>query len=653
MLNRYKTRGLILFSIFILIVSKSIVAASTSPVPPISNMQSGFLKQALFIGPVDPLELIHVTIWLKIKHKSQLDALVSQIYNPESANYQQFLSHKEYTKRFEPSLAIKNKIVNYFKQHGVHAEIVFSNIQVSATVKQIEDLFKIRLNQYHYHNKIVYANDRLATIPSEIAPFISDISGLDSVPRSKSRRHSAPKTASLIPKHWVPHLLQMAWRHFVPQALPSTTSLQGFSGSQLRTTYKLAQIERVNGTVIDGTGQTIVIVDGCDTATVNDIMNYSNHYNRLNNLPELNASNFSVVKHTGEPYQNHCNDPGDWNGEIMLDVQAAHTIAPGANIVLVLTDNVRNDQVAQAINYITRHNFQIGGFANAYILSNSWDNNYEEEHESLETILESASAQGMSINFAAGDCGDQTYNSSWTCSKLSDTPSVQYPVSSTYVTAVSGTSLFVDTNWNYAFETGWGTLVNGAFYSGSMGGISQYRNAPTWQNSIGLFIAGGYPLGTIATYNKRAIPDIAMLADLYTGLLVYSEGCDPCYNGGASLATPLFSGTIALINQARAMHAGVIHPIGLVAPYLYHNIYSLTQYRALNLITPPHQIISGAQVIDGGPISAFQLQDDFFSQVIGFNWDSSMTLNENQFWNDVVGVGSPNIPNFVQFMSRV
>ena len=53
----------------------------------------------------------------------------------------------------------------------------------------------------------------------------------------------------------------------------------------------------------------------------------------------------------------------------------------------------------------------------------------------------------------------------------------------------------------------------------------------------------------------RAVPDIAMLADPYTGLTIY-EGNGYFVYGGTSLACPLFSGTLTLVNQARALLNG-------------------------------------------------------------------------------------------------
>lgn len=637
-----------------LTLAVSVVYANTPPLR-MPNLELPIVRHAQLIGPLNPQEKITFTVWLNLRNKSALKQFVNDVYDSKSEQYQKFLTQEEFNAHYAPSSDAINAVSDYFSKQGMETETVYSNIRVTATAKQIERVFNIKMNRYRYHQQTVYGNDTAPLIQSDIAPYVAGISGLSNIPYAHpARRHHLPKKSVKPTGSFKPQVLALAGKSFHPQALPTTTSLQGFTGADLRTTYKLASIPAINGETIDGKGQTIVIIDGCGNATVDDIIAFCNQYNEANGLPLISSANFAVVKPDGSPYTNHCTNPSGWDGEIMLDVQASHTIAPGANIVLVLTDNVRNEEVAETINYILDNTFTIGGFSNAYVISNSWDNDDERAHELLETPLQTAASRGMSINFAAGDCGDQTYNSSWPCSRLSATPSIQYPVSSAYVTAVSGTSLFVDANWNYAFESGWGTLVgsqqnNGSFYSGSMGGISKFQSFPSWQAPISGFEAGGY--GTVGN-THRAIPDIAMLGDLYTGLLTYSEGgCTPCWDGGASLATPLFSGALTLVNQARALLAGRANPIGLAAPYFYLNNNTLIRSRAINLITPPHQIISGAVPASGGPTSAFVLYDSFFSQYVTFNWDSSLTIVEDQFWNDVVGVGSPNIPNFVQTMA--
>ena len=334
-----------------------------------------------------------------------------------------------------------------------------------------------------------------------------------------------------------------------------------------------------------------------------------------------------------------------------------HTIAPGAKTVLVLAqaDTDLDGAIIDVVSTLTTSNYTIGGFTNAYVVSNSWGySETEGPSPGTETSLEKAAAFGISFDFSSMDCGDGTYSSSWTCTAEGAHPTVQYPASSSYTTAVGGSSLFVDNNWNYSFEALWGSYYDGAFYAGSTGGISQLYGPVAWQGSINSFTAGGYTAGTVGSYNKRAVPDVAMLADPYTGLTIYENGNIFVY-GGTSLSCPLFSGTVTLLNQARTLlNGGTPNPIGQVAPYLYMNNSALRNGQALNLIAPPHSIIDGAVLPpNGAPLSAFSIYDSSYNYVLTFGWDSSLTIApENQFWNDGVGVGSPNLPNFLTLMAQ-
>ncbi len=632
---------------FVLLTPTAWAKAETTYVS-FHNIELSTLQRAKLVGPIDPQQLITFTIWLKLKNKEQLDHFVNELYNPHSFHYQKFLTKKDFAENYAPSENTIKTVENYFMSHDMKTKRVYNTIQVTAEAYKIEKLLQIKLNRYLHNNKIVYGNASEPKLNTVIAQSVFGISDLSNISYGHPNIHKTLK----LPNAAKPQskILKFVWDSFFPQATPTTTSLQGLTGANVRAAYNVANTT-VNGTTIDGTGQTLTIIDGCGTSTPDDIMNAANHFNEASSLPLLSASNFAVVDYNGNPYVKGsitCDNASDWDGEIALDVEATHTMAPGANIVLIMTNGVANTQVATAINTILDNAFTIGGFSNAYVVSNSWDNDHDNQNETLEPTLETGSAMGLSINFAAGDCGDQTYTSSWPCPKLGNSPSIQYPVSSAYVTAVGGTSLFVDNNYNYAFESGWGTYVNGALYSGSMGGISKWRSFPTWQAPISTFTAGGY--GVVGNTN-RAIPDIAMVADYYTGLMIY-QGGSFYQTGGASQSTPLFSGVVTLVNQARALlNGGTANPIGLVAPYLYTNNRQLINSRALNLVSPPHLIISGATPVNGGPVGAFNLQVD--ADTVTFNWDGELSIVEDQFWNDVVGVGSPNVPNFVATMGRL
>ncbi|MFT4059248.1 MAG: S53 family peptidase [Legionella sp.] len=621
------------------------------------NVEFSSLQQAQLIGPVNPQQEITFTVWLKLRNKNQLEQFISELYNPQSFSYQKFLTKQEYNTNYAPDAQAAQKVENYFRSQGMQTKRVYTTIQVTGTASKIEQVLKINFNNYRHKNKLVYGNASEPKLNFDIAQYVSNISDLSNISygHPKIHRRSSEEIASQVNQKV--EILNLRWDSFVPTAIPTTISLQGFTGQQIRMAYNVANVAPINQTVIDGSGQTIIIVDGCGTGTADDIMNEANNYNNANSLPQFNVSNFAVVDYQGQPYVRGsitCSGASDWDGEIALDVEASHTMAPGANIVLVMTNDVNNTQVATAIHTIIDNQFSLGGFPNAYVVSNSWDNNDDSQNEPLDSTLQTAAAMGLSLNFAAGDCGDQTYNSSWSCSSYGSSPSIQYPVSSAYVTAVSGSSLFVDAHYNYAFESGWGNYRNGHPYSGSMGGISQWRSFPSWQAPISNFIAGGY--GVVGSHN-RAIPDIAMDADYYTGLIIY-QGGSFYKTGGASQSTPLFSGVLTLVNQVRTLlNNDVPKPIGLAAPYFYTFNNQLLHDKAINLITPPHQIISGATPVNNAPVgstppnSAFNLTVG--ADIITFNWDGVLSIIESQFWNDVVGVGSPNVPNFVRVMSQL
>ena len=453
------------------------------------------------------------------------------------------------------------------------------------------------MNQYQYQNKPVYANTTAPIINHDIAQYVLGITGLNTIPNyhpTLRRMINLSQGSDALTNAHPSTDINMLWDSFVPSAQPTTTSLNGFTGAQLRTTYGVAGLNFSQAVPLDGTGQTIVIVDACGTNSPAQIVNDANLYNTANSLPSLSLGrNIQILQSPGLPSDNTttctAGDAADWAGEIALDVEAAHTMAPGANIVLILVPSALSLDTGlnAVVNWLGSHNFSFNGFGNAYVISNSWGGPEQAANPLMELSLLIASTQGISVNFASGDAGDEyeAYTPHQT--------RVNYPASSTYATAIGGTSLFVDTNYNYAFEAGWGTYTD-HFLSGSGGGISTLYGPAAWQTPISTFTAGGYNVvgnysacGAVNSSVCRALPDIAMLGDPQTGLIIYVSGTNT-QMGGTSLATPLFAGTLTLVNQLRSLlKGGTPSPIGQAAPYLYNNQSALVNNPSLTVIAPP------------------------------------------------------------------
>ena len=149
------------------------------------------------------------------------------------------------------------------------------------------------------------------------------------------------------------------------------------------------------------------------------------------------------------------------------------------------------------------------------------------------------------------------------------------------MTAVGGTSLGVGASNNRVLETGWGTSTYrcdttthacsrlGWLY-GAGGGVSRIFAEPDYQRNAGLNFSG------------RAVPDVAALGDPQTGYLVgqtqtFPDGAyyDEYRLGGTSLSSPIFSGLMALSDQAAGQPHGFANPVFYANPSSFHDVLSV------------------------------------------------------------------------------
>jgi subtilase family serine protease len=259
----------------------------------------------------------------------------------------------------------------------------------------------------------------------------------------------------------------------------------------------------------------------------------------------------------------------------------------------------------------------------------------------VENTLVQAAAEGIGVYFSSGDDGDEVANDGYR--------TVDWPASSPWVTAVGGTSLGVGSANNYVGETGWSTAKSTlnadntwsdpAYLYGAGGGTSRVFAEPDYQQ--------GVVPSAIANYfgsPGRAVPDVGMLADPQTGMLVgqtqtFSDGSyyDEYRIGGTSLASPLFAGTMALADQK----AGHAH--GFANPALY-KAASAGAYHDVN----------------GNPLAAGVVRVDYANSenagdglLTSLRWlNYPTTINVRPGYDDVTGVGTPNGPSFLAALGK-
>ena len=176
----------------------------------------------------------------------------------------------------------------------------------------------------------------------------------------------------------------------------------GYDAADMQAIYGLDTVY-ANG--FAGTGQTIVIVDAFGS---NTILADANTFSRLNKLPRLTSKNFQIVKPNGSATctaKNGC-IAGNCQFETTLDVESAHSIAPAANILLVLgADN-------SFTNLVIANLFAIDNLA-GNVISNSFglpEIVFVDLQPSTlvieNNLAQTAAALGISLQISTGDSGD-------------------------------------------------------------------------------------------------------------------------------------------------------------------------------------------------------------------------------------------------------
>jgi len=524
----------------------------------------------------------------------------------------------------------------------------------------------VRLGQYRYQGHTYRSSAAAPKLKGIAGNHIDSVSGLDTASAYRPAVASAAKggkksqpTSSTTPwdgvcGDWNTTKTENFINPTDTRTLHGFVPCDGYTGAQLQKAYGVDQLP-----ADAGAGQTIAIVDAYGSPT---ILQDANTFSAIAGLPALDSSNFQVItpKGIGNKKESKAQDPLGWQAEVTLDVEAAHAMAPGAKIVLVAAPN-NYASLDEAVNWVTIHHI-------ANIVTNSWglssDLMAPGQGSRDNRIFMTAAAEGIGLNFSSGDNGDETVNTG--------VKSVDFPASSPWVNAVGGTSLFLNSDDSYLAETGWGTTINKlgscadvstvngqqhcndlydqstaldeGFQGGAGGGLSNLWTAQPWQSAaIGSDTAAGFG----AVGNHRAVPDIGMLADPYTGMAVWitdqsvgDTAPEEETYGGTSLASPLFAGIMADVDQARA--AAGHGPAGLASQYLYD-----LPSGAVRDVTPPTFGNANSSAAAGSDSRSLWYGSFFSGSLfdLGFNADTS--LDTSPGWDDVTGVGSPVAPQFV------
>lgn len=633
------------------------------------------LQLATDEGRVSPDAEMNVTVHLKMNDRAAFDAAVEQLYNPASPTYQKWMTNVELQK-YAPSAASVAVVKGELEKHGlslISIDPLGFSIRVHGTVANVESAFQTQLHQFTARDKTFQAHVQDAHLTGEADKYVESVSGLERfhVRPLYSRAHN-PRTGGApanVPLSKVTasgglgsietDVCFTSPTTFVYAAsgvpLPTAvyfgndyddnTKTCAFTSSQLQAHYGLPAAYAKG---LDGAGQSIVLLEAYGYP---DILADANAFSTLSGLPPLNSSNFEIVYPEGKPKNPNAGVELGWDIEIAIDVQWAHTIAPGAKIIVVAAAGQDNEDFQDAISYVTTHHL-------ANSVSDSWEVDSEQfagplEPESFNTVLEVAAATGISVNFSSGDGGDDGNGS--------PIGSPEIPADAPYATSVGGTSIFNNPNSSGYEEVGWGNnavlLATGGtpydppvqigFLGGAGGGESVFFSKPSWQAAL--------------PGSGRQGPDVAALADPYTGvaIVITSDGTQYVEAGwgGTSLACPIVTAFWSIANQ----NAG--HALGQAA----RRIATLSSTEITDVLphTSPTNVAgtifdsTGATYYSPDGLFSGLLYDttDFVSAVwapvqalLSFGTDTSLTVTKG--WDNVTGFGVPNGLPFITGASK-
>lgn len=422
-------------------------------------------------------------------------------------------------------------------------------VELSGSAANMEQAFGTILHNYTLGTHEFRGRQGPLQLPAALIPHVEAVLGLDNRPVAKPRFRSRNVQASYYPQ-------QVASLYGYPQG--------------------------------DGSGQTVALIELGGNFDLQDLQTYFNA-SGLAQMPTVRSVN--VVQGAPAPYgQDTASD-----GEVMLDIEVVGAMAPAATIVVYFADN--SDQgfyqaVSQAV-----HN------PATTAISISWGSAEKDwspqTMDAWQSLGQGAALLNIPIFVAAGDHGctdEQPADQGYDGQRHADFPGT----CADGVISCGGTSLqsqngaiTVETVWNDG--DGWATG----------GGVSTHFQISGWQN--GIVDDSGTAL------LMRAVPDVAGVADVNTGINVRVNGINSV-SGGTSAVAPQWAALTAILSQRLGRKAGFF------LPFLYSNAVAAAT----------NDIVSGNNSVYG---------------VTGFTAKAG--------WDACTGIGSPNGGALLQLLLGV
>ena len=490
-------------------------------------------------GEAPGSKVLRMQVYLAPRNRAKLDRLLEAQQDATSREYHRWLSSEEYERRFAPTREDVAAVTAWLAAEGFRVTFASAGegrVEFEGTVATTRRSFHVAIAQSHDGKDFGNVGDPM--VPASLVAKITHVAGLHNL--------SATHMQTKIPE---PYNNQLDAPHFGPP--------------DVWTYYNAKSLLDMG---MDGTGQCIAALNGSDVDQESLAL-----FNGFFGLPPFVAgANYDVVYPDGSPgiAPPINNRSAQAYGEAMLDVEWAHGIAPGAQIVLYAgnypalgTQGLVNTLIAA-----TRDN-------RCPVITISWAQCGEPKSffRMLDNSYKRGAAQGQTIFVATGDvgvAGPTLFDRRTGGCQNPRKPTIEENAGSPNVTAIGATAIRaaqydaagLDLGVGAPSEEVWFFNIQNFLKAASTGGVSAVFKKPKFQKGI-----------KGAKFRKRAVPDICLgggnpaipgfweCLDLGLYRNGVAEGPTCTTGGGTSIAAPQWAGVIAIIVQKKGARVGNIN----------------------------------------------------------------------------------------------
>ena len=501
-------------------------------------------KKMSAIGRLDGARRLDLAIGLPLRNREALTNLLQGLYQLGSTNFHHFVTPDEFAASFGPSAADYQAVIDFAKAHGLVVKRTHANralLDVSGSVADIEQAFHVHLRVYNHpaEARTFFAPDTEPAL--DLNTPVLAISGLDNYQRPQPHLHVAGSPLQPLIRPW-----GGGGSGGGGGGAGNTGPFQGYD---FRNAYAAGMSQ-------DGTGQSVGLFELFGFSG-QDIQDYEDE---AGISPYVPVQQILIDGASGDDTsEDYINDPGylDYAFETTGDIEMAVSMAPGLDNVLVYEGPTPLDVPPLGTNYVqdATTTAQINDVLDRMATDNlakqlSCSYGFDVNLSTVQ-IFQQFAAQGQSFFLASGDAG-------------AFSGPVDEPADDPNITVVGGTSLTLTTAGAWKAETTWLTPADGLGdpLVASGGGISTVYPIPAWQQGISMTANQG-------STTMRNVPDVSLVANNITitwgNDFIGASSDFP--EGGTSLATPLWAGMMALVNQQAAANGQP--PVGFINPALY------------------------------------------------------------------------------------